>query len=468
MGSRMTAPSYSTPAHLSALHLRNFRGFKKAESIPLKPLTFLVGPNSSGKTSLFDSILLLAQSRYGTHTVPGTDLRWGGPLVDLGSYEDTIHRHSTNLRMEIGLSFNPSFISLEWGRHQSPKRNTSELSVRFTLSSSKAAAAGRLTSLSVKDIRSNTVLKIQLRGVPTINILGEEFKWRTPFEGRAEMSEWITAVINRSALSGRKLPLGGKAAWIRIRDLAESHKLAFLLRSSQRVSSGRAAPKRWYPFHDPNYSAPYYLYEPTVLDAVDPALLDRTGKDMGYYDLIVSRRRKRESLASVLERLDIATEIKSEALSAYHSTIRVHDSVTGVASSLIDVGYGASQVIPVIHACLSNAGGPLFVEQPEIHLHPKAQGEIGELLASTSKYRQVIVETHSVHVVNRARIMIAKGEIKASDVLVNFVQRTPRGAYVVPIRLDDLGEFDRPWPEGFFEERLEDTMRLLALRKPSS
>ena len=70
--------------YFSMLKLRNFRGFKKSDEILLAPLTFLVGPNSSGKSSIFNAILLLAQSRFYWAINHGQPPMWGGPRVDFG------------------------------------------------------------------------------------------------------------------------------------------------------------------------------------------------------------------------------------------------------------------------------------------------------------------------------------------------------------------------------------------------
>ncbi len=172
----------------------------------------------------------------------------------------------------------------------------------------------------------------------------------------------------------------------------------------------------------------------------------------------------KDSLNSMLKKLEIASQIKSSKLSPYHSSIEIKDSVTGVISNLIDVGYGASQVVPILKACLSELIGPLFVEQPEIHLHPKAQGVVADLLCRTSLHRQVIVETHSAHMINRARILIAKNELRAEDVIINYVERTPSGSRVIKIPILDDGNFGAEWPKGFFDERYEDTMFLLHLK----
>jgi predicted ATPase len=99
-----------TPAHYKSLSLGNFRGFKKADRIPLAPLTFLVGPNSSGKSSIYDALLLLIQSEVLLTDEPPLVPKWVGSLVDLGSFEDTVFQHNSSLpiRLAVELSLTSS------------------------------------------------------------------------------------------------------------------------------------------------------------------------------------------------------------------------------------------------------------------------------------------------------------------------------------------------------------------------
>ncbi|MCH7704284.1 MAG: AAA family ATPase, partial [Planctomycetes bacterium] len=144
------AKKKKTPAHYRSLTLRNFRGFKKADKIPLRPLTFLVGPNSAGKSSLFDALLVIAQSDFGIPWVHACKHVWSGPLVDLGSYKDAVYWHDVNLQMVIGVEFEPD-----------PVRPLLTESVRFgpvaleyRMRRHKANPECRLTSIDIPDIES--------------------------------------------------------------------------------------------------------------------------------------------------------------------------------------------------------------------------------------------------------------------------------------------------------------------------
>jgi predicted ATPase len=89
---------------------------------------------------------------------------------------------------------------------------------------------------------------------------------------------------------------------------------------------------------------------------------------------------------------------------------------------------------------------------------------VGDLLIDTSKKRQVIVETHSAHMINRARIAVAKGEIRPEHLIIHYVYRTDAGSRVVTIPVGPEGQFLEKWPSGFFDERYEDTKTLLQLK----
>ena len=127
-----------------------------------------------------------------------------------------------------------------------------------------------------------------------------------------------------------------------------------------------------------------------------------------------------------------------------------------VIVSLADVGFGMSQILPILLQGLISKGDVITVEQPEIHLHPRLQAEFGSFLADCIQQpdpNQFIVETHSEHLVLRLQRLIRKGELDASDVSVIYVDRDTDGAKAIPLRIDDEGDFIDDWPGGFFPER---------------
>jgi hypothetical protein len=459
---------YSNPAFFySSMSLNNFRGFKSSGPIPLAPLTFLVGPNSSGKSSIFDATLLLTQSGFFLPELDSLTPNWSGPLVDLGSHRDTVYRQDHTLKIQIALQFAIDMSALPWRTRRVRTPHVVTLRSVHTIAGTKKDQLGRLLSVRIQDPDSSDTLdirygtgKVTVRFLDRVSTLSaSQFHSRRPIEELLQ-KELLPRIIRQGFLSTRR-----RKFWRTALYLLTSMTLPFFMSSSQRVSSGRAAPKRWYPLSDFRFRPTEGLIAPRVFDTVDPTMLDEQSYRQWYFQPPKrSRTRKKLSLSNALRDLEIATKITQSRFSPYHSAISVEDSVTGVTSNLIDVGYGASQVIPILHACLTYAPGPLFIEQPEIHLHPRAQGHLAELLCDASRSRQVVIETHSVHMVNRARILVAQGRLRPEHVVINYVRRTKRGSEVRSIPLLPSGEFAKEWPGGFFDERYEDTMTLLNLR----
>jgi predicted ATPase len=122
-----------------------------------------------------------------------------------------------------------------------------------------------------------------------------------------------------------------------------------------------------------------------------------------------------------------------------------------------NVGFGISYTLPIIVAVLASSPGTLIlIENPEAHLHPKGQVKMGELLSlAASCGIQVVIETHSDHVLNGIRLAVHGGKIKQNDVQLHYFQRQEKqGQAVIEVvspRIDRNGRIDK-WPDGFFDE----------------
>lgn len=131
-----------------------------------------------------------------------------------------------------------------------------------------------------------------------------------------------------------------------------------------------------------------------------------------------------------------------------------------------NVGFGVSDILPVLTSVLtSHPGDILIIENPEVHLHPKGQAKMGELLARAATYGvQLFVETHSDHVINGIRVAVADKLIQPGDVNIAFFERREHGvshddgsvetetyAEVCNIKMDKRG-FLSEYPEGFMDE----------------
>lgn len=129
-----------------------------------------------------------------------------------------------------------------------------------------------------------------------------------------------------------------------------------------------------------------------------------------------------------------------------------------------NVGFGLTYVLPVFVSCLiAGENGLVIIENPEAHLHPKGQALLGTFLAQTANSGvQVIIETHSDHILNGIRIAVKKGKIQADDTVIHFFRPSSEGMHssAESPKINSRGRIDL-WPEGFFDELEKSLMELL-------
>lgn len=191
--------------------------------------------------------------------------------------------------------------------------------------------------------------------------------------------------------------------------------------------------------------------------------------DVGYKgdhlpDLLFRKSHLLKAANEWLERLGIGYRLRVRPIGERHSDlfeVRLVDSVrkADVDVALSDVGFGISQILPFVVQCLASQQRIISIEQPEVHIHPRLQASLGDLLAEAiaDPYKhQFLIETHSEHLILRVQKLVRTKKLRASDVSVIHVSRGPDGSRAKRIHLDDSGDFVDEWPGGFFPERLRE------------
>ena len=169
-----------------------------------------------------------------------------------------------------------------------------------------------------------------------------------------------------------------------------------------------------------------------------------------------------EAINAWLRYLKIGYELVIEQKQPYGLIVSLKSHVDDSSQLLTNVGVGVSQVLPILTVGLAaKEGQTLIYEQPELHLHPAVQSKLADffLILAVSGI-QVIVETHSEHLINRSRLCVAQGQLDPSDLCIAFVKRDEEGSSVETIDVDDNG-YLAFWPDGFFDETEKTLLELL-------
>jgi len=417
---------------LTHLKLNNFKIWRSTGQMQLAPLTLVFGTNSSGKSSLIQSLLLLRQTVKSQD--PNLDLNFGDPdagdSVVLGQFVDVLCRHGTATEVikakEIGIEFG-------WRAGQ-PGDETGIFTARYV--------QGRSGSADLAYLRIGSAgrgFTAQLGRHGAYRLLPENARhWskQSPaFKPQRSFSFSESAMQTLGAVAAPVLAVGPML----LDELARIVYLGPVRRLAQRdyIWNGRA---------------PGFIGDDgsRAVDAlIASGVANREAAKRGLP--VPATAELFNGVVHWLRRMGLADDLQLRQLgrsARYELLVVSNDEV----SNLKDVGVGVSQVLPVIVAALFAARGSIvMVEEPESHLHPVAQAELAEMLASVSQNRgvQFIVETHSEHLLRRMQTLIARETVKTVDLCMYFVEREGKEAKLQRLEVDAFGTI-RPWPDHFF------------------
>lgn len=426
------------------LKLENFKIWRSTGPIRLAPITLLLGTNSSGKSSLIQSLLLIRQTARCTDWY--VDLYFGqeerGDSVALGQFKDVLCRHGVANEVMSAKKFGIEFSwSPEWGK--TPSTFTARYRPGFAgaaeLEYLRLGADGE--GFSVTCVRQ-FMYKLQVADERKSRGVNRFF--------RPERSFFLSPqAIER--LGDKGVDLKGLCETLED-ELKKIIYLGPIRRLARRdyICSGRMPTE----IKDNGEMT----IEALITSAVVSGAVGGKGRRSLDPDSLWSKT------IFWLRQMQLATGLRVNRLGdseRYELLVENGDSI----SNLKDVGVGVSQVLPIIIAALfAERGHIVILEEPESHLHPLAQSQLANLFSRVSRMQgvQFIVETHSEHLFRRMQTLIAEKQISPIGAAMYFVERHEKAASMRELEVDDLGRV-KNWPEGFFGDALGETRKQTAL-----
>lgn len=417
---------------LTHLNLTNFKIWRSTGPMQLAPLTLVFGTNSSGKSSLIQSLLLLRQTVNGQD--PNLDLNFGNPdandSVVLGQFGDVLCHHGAATE-----AVKAKQIGIEFGwRAVDPGASAGTFTARYV--------EGRGGSADLAYLRIGSAgrgFTAQLGKHGAYKLLPESARYwskQSPaFKPQRSFTFSDAAGQALGADAERVLSVGP----LLVQELARVIYLGPVRRLAQRdyVWSGRTPGS----IGDDGGRA----VDALIASGVAKQDAEKRGLPVPSVAELFT------STAQWLSRMGLADDLQVRQLgkSARYELLVLND---GESANLNDVGMGVSQVLPVVVAALfAQRGSIVLVEEPESHLHPLAQTELAEVLAAVSRDRSVqfIVETHSEHLLRRMQTLVARETVKTDALRMYFVERVGKAAKLQTLEVDPFGTI-KPWPEHFF------------------
>ncbi|HEY3735633.1 MAG TPA: DUF3696 domain-containing protein [Streptosporangiaceae bacterium] len=427
------------PRGITGISVSGFKSLRAHQHIDIKPLTVIAGVNSSGKSSIIQPLLLLKQTLEAPYD-PGP-LLLDGPNISITRIEQILSRGqgrqaaAKDFTVAFSVSDNPE-IRLRFG-----KSNSGD--IRLIEQTAPLVYEGQ--SITIREGMSqaelDAVLPVELNEQLGQSHTLRESTW-IPTKSAVVRDRWLLEIQAQahdgSILAGFAL-FGSSALGLYRNGITRIIHLP-ATRGNPRRTYRTAAVEERYPGTFDEYTA-----------GIIAAWQNRKEDE------------KIGQLCADLEFLGLTWNVEARQLDDTSVELlvgRLPRVKQGGAKDLVniaDVGFGVSQTLPVVVALLAAAPGQLvYLEQPEIHLHPRAQAGFASLLwASVVRGVRIVVETHSALLIRAIQTIVAQGQLPPDDIALHWFSRDATSGWttVTSADLDRFGSFG-DWPEDFDEVSL--------------
>lgn len=436
------------------LRIKNFRGWQDSGDIRLAPLTLLFGSNSAGKTSIPHLLLMLRQTLESTDRKRVLHLGDKSSLVDLGTYEDVLFQHELDRALEFEIGWDVESPLIVDDPLSTFQLSASELRFSVEIRSDKnrqprierfsyvLSARDRKLLAGMQRREKDGKYDLVFDGYEAVRQTGRAWPLPQPYHFHGFPDEAIAYYQNTAFVS----------------DLAL--RLQELMKSVLHVGPLREYPNRTYLWSGEQHQHVGQRGEraiEAILAAKERRYNWKPKQHRKPLDRLVAERLQSMGLIHAFKVRPIAKGRKE-----YEVLLQTHANLPEV--NLTDVGFGISQVLPVIVECFSTPPRSIVIfEQPEIHLHPKVQSDLADVFVDAIHARedgqernvQFIIESHSEHFLRRLQRRIAEKALTPDDAALYFVHTDAAEARIEALDVDAFGNI-RNWPENFFGDEMTD------------
>lgn len=433
---------------ITQLQIQNFKSWRDTGLMRFAPLTGFFGANSSGKTSILQFLLLLKQTSESLDRTQVLNLGDERTYINLGSFTDIVFNHVESHPISFQIEWVPASIqfnlfNLDWFSEESSIRFHAQFGLiqqilmlkEFSYQQGAKTLGMQLRESITVDgaaqyvVTNDEMLEPRNGTVPTVSPPNYFFAFPDMLNlhyQNTTLSSWLASLLDHLFVSIEYLG-----------PLREYPSRTYLLRGSKISSIGSRG----------EYTIPALLTAPMqVQDAVAHQL-----KQLGLIHSFTLRP-------------------VAEGRREYE--LRVRQSASSPEVLMTDVGFGVSQILPVLTLCYYAAPGSILIlEQPEIHLHPAVQAGLADVFIDAIKSRgiQIILESHSEHLLRRLQRRLAEEQLTPADVALYFTRIEQGESKREELHIDAYGNISN-WPQNFFGDEMGDLVAMTeaALQRQSN
>lgn len=418
---------------ITHIRMKNFKSWEDSGEVQLAPLTGFFGTNSSGKSSLLQMLLLLKQTIGSDQYIFFGD---ENSLVNLGNFREVIHGHKENelLELEFGCKFSePITIRITQYRLEANEETFDSFNFETTI---QKYGNSQDVSRICYDIGNSGIKKMKLEG-SEISYCGKRL-----FTGTYKNCYSIEESTQAFPGSNDSFNL-------------LSSKFEDVFSCIYPLGPTRVNPQRHYHWEGTSPENIGQGGEDTISALLSGRIDQRTtpynGTDVSIEDRISAWLREMDLVYSFsLNRTGPSENRNYE--------VRVQKNPDNPKVTLADMGYGLAQFLPVlVHCYYAPQGSTLILEQPGIHLHPMVQSQLADLLIEVIIERnlQILIESHSEHLLNRLQRRIAEEKISVDKTALYFCRNDEGVSNIERLKMDEFGNISN-WPEDFFGSEMGD------------